>query len=69
MKSAKVTVLIKTILSLILFATIFVGCDNQHGMMHEGGGSTYMGSWIWVWILIGLAIGFLIGYMVSRRRK
>ena len=46
-----------------------LACDNQQGMMHGGGGSTYMGNWNWVGILIGLVIGFLIGYLVARSRK
>jgi flagellar biosynthesis protein FliR len=69
MKSRRVTTSIKTVLSFIVFAAILVACDNQQGMMHGGGGSTYMGNWSWAGILIGLAIGFLIGYLVGRRSK
>jgi hypothetical protein len=69
MKSRRVTISIKTMLSFILFAAILIACDNQQGMMHGGGGSTYMGDWNWVGILVGVAIGFLIGYLVARRRK
>jgi len=69
MKSRRATTSIKIILSFILFAVILIACDNQQGMMHGGGGSTYMGNWNWVGILIGVAVGFLIGYLVARRRK
>ncbi len=69
MKSRRVTTSIKTVLSFIGFAAILVACDNQQGMMHGGGGSTYMGNWSWAGILVGLVIGFLIGYLVGRRSK
>jgi len=69
MKSRRATTSIKIILSFTLFAVILIACDNQQGMMHGGGGSTYMGNWNWVGILIGVAVGFLIGYLVARRRK
>ena len=69
MKSRRVTTSIKASLSFIVFAAILAACDNQQGMMHGGGGSTYMGTWNWVGILIGLVIVFLIGYLVARRRK
>ena len=63
---------IKTIITgiyFIAFAALIVACDNQQGMMHGNGGSTYMGNWNWVGILIGLIIGFLLGYLVARRQK
>ncbi len=56
-------------LSFIVLAAVFTACENQQGMMHGGGGSTYMGNWNWPGILIGLALGFLAGYLVARRRK
>jgi hypothetical protein len=69
MKSLIIRKSIKTGFYIIAFATVIVACDNQQGMMHGSGGSTYMGNWNWVGILIGVIIGFLIGYLVARRQR
>jgi hypothetical protein len=69
MKSQIIIRSIKTGLYLITFAAVIVACDNQQGMMHGNGGSTYMGNWNWVGILIGLIIGFLLGYLVARKKR
>ena len=69
MKSQIIIKSIKTGLYLVAFAALIVACDNQQGMMHGSGGSTYMGNWNWVLILLGVIIVFLLGYLVARRRK
>jgi uncharacterized membrane protein YdcZ (DUF606 family) len=69
MKSRRITTSIKTILSYSVFVVLLIACENQQGMMHGGGDSTYMGNWNWIGILIGAVIVFLIGYLIARRRK
>ena len=69
MKSRRIITSIKNVLLFIAFAAVLVACDTQQGMMHGGGGSTYMGNWNWVQILIGMIIGFLLGFLVARRRR
>ena len=69
MKSQTIIKSFKSGLYLIVFAALIVACDNQQGMMHGGGGSTYMGNWNWIQILIGIILGFLLGYLFARRRK
>jgi len=69
MKSQIIIKSIRTGLYLIAFAAVIVACDNQQGMMHGSGGSTYMGNWNWAQILIGIIIGILLGYLFARRRK
>jgi flagellar biosynthesis protein FliR len=69
MKSKIILRSIKTGLCLLSFAVVIVACDNQQGMMHGSGGSTYMGNWNWIQILIGIILGFLLGYLFARRRK
>jgi uncharacterized membrane protein YdcZ (DUF606 family) len=69
MKSRRITTSIKTILAYTVFVVLLIACENQQGMMHGGGDSTYMGNWNWIGILIGAVIVFLIGYLIARRRK
>jgi len=69
MKSGKIVTAIKTALCFVVLAVIIVACDNQTGMMHGNGGSSYMGNWNWIQILIGIIIGVLLGYLFARRKK
>jgi hypothetical protein len=69
MKSGKIVTTIKTVLCFVALMVIIVACDNQPGMMHGNGGSSYMGNWNWIQILVGIILGFLLGYLFARRKK
>jgi len=69
MKSGKIVTTIKTVLYFVALTVLIVACDDQTGMMHGNGGSSYMGNWNWIQILIGIILGFLLGYLFARRKK